>query len=68
MVKPGKFIDMLLAVDHARVEAALEKTVADLRKPPYTKSQLLGALDLHGAKGAVRHFSKKWKVDFPPAQ
>lgn len=60
VLTPGEFIDMLCAAAPSRVGASLEKTVADLTNPPYTRAQLLDALTLHGALKTVRHVQARW--------
>lgn len=60
VIKPGKFVDKLFAAAPDRVAAALERTLTDLKNPPYTRAQLLGALQLHGASKVVSHFEKVW--------
>ena len=62
VVSPGAFIEELNAVAPDRVEQALLKTVNDLMTPPFTKANLLGLLDAHGAKAAAKHWSQKWQV------
>lgn len=62
VVKPGAFVDLLCAADPGRVEDALKRSVKDLKNPPYTKAELLGALELHGAIGTVAHFRRLWKM------
>lgn len=62
VVKPGKFVDRLFAVAPDRVAAALERTITDLKNPPYTREQMLGALQLHGASRVVSHFEKAWNL------
>jgi hypothetical protein len=65
VMRPGTFIDLLLQAAPDRMAEALKKTVSDLDDPPYTKSDLLGALRLHGAKATAKHFSKEWGVKPP---
>jgi hypothetical protein len=62
VVSPGKFIDLLFLADKWTVETALGRTLADLRKPPYTRACLLDALALHGAKETVLHLATMWNV------
>ncbi len=62
VVKPGVFVDLMCAADPGRVEAALKKSVKDLRNPPYTRADLLGALELHGAADTVAHLRNLWKT------
>lgn len=51
VVKPGDFLDALFAADPGRTGRAIAKSLSDLKKPPYTKQEMLAALRLHGAKG-----------------
>lgn len=67
VVSPGKFIDSLTLVDSARVGSALDKSVSSLNNPPYTREVLLGALLVHGAKGAAQHFARVWGERLPSA-
>jgi hypothetical protein len=59
---PGALIDALHAAAPARVKRALSNTIADLKDPPYTAAELLGALALHGAVATVKALSKAWGV------
>lgn len=68
IIRPGAFIDKLCALAPERVEMALSNTVADLKKPPYSKAELLGALDVHGAKSTVRAFLEIWGVRLPQSK
>lgn len=61
VVGPGKFIDWFLSASPARLERALKRTIADLKDPPYTNSQLLDALKLHGATATASHFAGVWR-------
>ena len=62
VMTPGEFIDAFLTMAKSRVENALNKAMADLTNPPYTKAQLLAALGLHGAQATAGHFARKWKI------
>ena len=62
VMHPGVFIDHMFATDCQRVEAALTKSLKDLKNPPYTQAELLDALALHGAKNTVKHFRKYWSL------
>lgn len=62
VIRPGAFIDKLCAAAPKRVEAALNRAISDLKSPPYTQAQLLGALKIHKAAATVRTFSKHWGV------
>lgn len=68
VVRPGAFVDFVLKTAPERLGAALAQTVSDLVNPPYTKSDLLGALKLHGAQATVAHFRKAWNVRLPLSQ
>jgi len=57
VIRPGAFVDLLFQAAQDRVARALEQTVSDLTSPPYTKSDLLGSLRLHGAKATVKHLT-----------
>jgi PIN domain len=61
-LSPGAFVDALHAAAPARVEGAVTRTLADLKKPPYTPAELLAALSLHGASATVKALSKAWGV------
>ena len=67
VIRPGAFIDLVFKAAQDRVAAALEQTVSDLINPPYTKGDLLGSLNLHGAKATVKHFGKAWSARLPPS-
>lgn len=67
VVKPGVFIDMVAQADSARMKQALDRTVSDLSTPPYTKSEILEALLLHGAKATVAQMCEAWGVSLPGA-
>lgn len=64
VVTPGAFLDALAQAAPERVGLALEKSVAALRQPPYTRAQLLYALHLHGAHLTVRHFAQQWGIQY----
>lgn len=66
VVRPGVFIDSLYAKAPLRVARSLTKAVTDLKNPPYTKEQLLGALLLHGAKLTVKSMSARWQLQPAP--
>jgi hypothetical protein len=61
-LSPGAFIDALYAAAPARVERALADTIADLKDPPYTTAELLGALALHQAVATFKALSNAWGV------
>lgn len=61
-LSPGAFIDALHGAAPERVARALAKAIADLKDPPYTAAELLGALVLHGAAATVKTLSRTWRV------
>jgi hypothetical protein len=61
-LSPGAFIDALYAAAPARIERALADTIIDLKDPPYTTAELLGALALHQAVATVKALSNAWGV------
>ena len=65
VVKPGKFIDMVAQADLNRLMQALDRSFSDLSNPPYTKSDLLEDLMLHGATATVAQVSNAWGVSLP---
>jgi hypothetical protein len=60
VVKPGYFLDSLFAADSERAVRALAKSLSDLKKPPYSKREMLAALRLHGAKAMAAGLSNTW--------
>lgn len=62
VVKPGVFVDLMCDADPGKVEGALKKSVKDLKNPPYTMADFLGALELHGATSTAAHFRRLWKI------
>jgi len=62
VVKPGVFIDMIAQADAVRMKQALDRTISALQNPPYTKSEILGALQLHGANATVAQLCHTWGV------
>ncbi len=67
VITPGAFIDMVTQADSTRMAQALDRTVSDLSTPPYTKSEILGALQLHGANATVAQMRQAWGVSLPGA-
>ena len=60
VVKPGEFLDSLFAADSERAVRAISKSLSDLKKPPYSKREMLAALRLHGAKTMAAGLSISW--------
>ena len=50
VIKAGAFLDRLFYAAPVRTTRAITKSLSDLTKPPYSKSELMAALRLHGAK------------------
>lgn len=53
VIKAGVFVDRLFDAAPARVSQAIAKSLRDLTKPPYTLTELVAALRLHGAKATA---------------
>ncbi len=53
VVKAGVFLDSLFTAAPQRTSQALAKSLSDLKKPPYSKAELVAALRLHGAKATA---------------
>jgi hypothetical protein len=53
VIKAGAFLDRLFEAVPARTCQAIEKSLSDLTKPPYSVAELVAALRLHGAKAAA---------------
>jgi len=60
VLTPGKFLDRLMEVAPSRVEAALDRTMSDLRD--YGKAELLRGLQVHKAHKTAKHFAKAWGI------
>jgi hypothetical protein len=50
VIKDGAFLDRLFDTAPARTCMAIARSLSDLKKPPYSKAELVAALSLHGAK------------------
>lgn len=50
VVKPGAFLDSLYAIAPERTSQAIAKSISDLKKPPYSRDEMVAALRLHGAQ------------------
>ncbi|MCW2314458.1 hypothetical protein [Rhodoferax antarcticus] len=53
VIKAGAFVDLLFDAAPARASQAIAKSLSDLTKPPYSKTELMAALRLHGAKATA---------------
>ena len=61
VVKAGAFLDSLFAAAPQRTSRAIAKSLSDLKKPPYSKEEMLAALRLHSAKGLAAGLAKSWE-------
>lgn len=50
VIKPGAFLDRLYGAAPQKTRQTVAKSLNDLKKPPYSKEELLAALRLHGAR------------------
>lgn len=53
VIKAGAFLDCLFDAAPHRTSQAIAKSLTDLTKPPYSKTELIAALRLHGAKACA---------------
>lgn len=60
VVKAGAFLDRLFEADPQRCSQAISKSLSDLKKPPYSKEEMLAALGLHGAKAVTKGIAESW--------
>jgi len=58
VIKVGAFLDRLFEAAPVRTCQAIEKSLNDLTKPPYTVAELVAALRLHGAKATAYSLAK----------
>lgn len=61
VVKASAFMDSLFAAAPERALRAIEKSLNDLKKPPYSKEEMLAALRLHGAKELAAGLANSWE-------
>jgi hypothetical protein len=62
VLKAGAFLDAVYAAQPAQAEQAVLNAIRDLTDPPYTRGELLAALETHGTRTLVDALAKKWKV------
>ena len=60
VIKAGAFLDRLFEADSQRASHAILNSLNDLKKPPYTQEEMLGALRLHGAMVVVKGLKDSW--------
>jgi hypothetical protein len=54
VVKDGKFLDDLSEADPQRVRRTTQKSLGDLKDPPYSSEEMQSALRLRGAKPTAK--------------
>jgi hypothetical protein len=62
VIRPGPFLDLVCELHPQQTAQAVQQAAQDLKHPPYTMAELLGALQVHGAKGLVKQLSSLWGV------
>ena len=65
VIKAGAFLDRLFEAAPQRTSQAIAKSLGDLKKPPYSKTEMVSALRLHGAKAMADGFKLKFLLNFP---
>jgi hypothetical protein len=58
VIKAGAFLDRLFEAEPQRTSHAIAKSLGDLKKPPYSKAEMVSALRLHGAKAMADGLKK----------
>ena len=59
VIKAGAFLDRLFDAAPDRTCLAIAKSLSDLKKPPYSKTELVAALRLHGAKATAEGLKQR---------
>ena len=59
VIKAGAFLYRLFDAAPDRTCLAIAKSLSDLKKPPYSKAELLAALRLHGAKATAEGLKQR---------
>lgn len=62
VIKAGAFLDRLFEADSHRCCQAILKSISDLKKPPYTREEMLSALRLHGARTTATGLAQSWGI------
>ena len=65
VIKAGAFLDRLFEADSQRTHQAISKSLGDLKNPPYSREEMLGALRLHGAKALAKGLAESWGLYSP---
>ena len=63
VVKAGKFLDDLFEADPQRVRRAIQKSLRDLKNPPYSIEEMQSALRLHGARATAKGLATEAERD-----
>jgi hypothetical protein len=62
VVSAGAFLNLIFDANPQRTCEAIEKSLRDLKNPPYSKANLLSALRLHGASRLTAGLAKQWTL------
>ena len=63
VVKAGAFLDSMFKAEPQRSIQAISKSLSDLKKPPYSRQEMLAALRLHGARATAAGLARSWEVE-----
>jgi hypothetical protein len=63
VVKAGAFLDGMFEAEPQRSIQAISKSLSDLKKPPYSRQEMLAALRLHGARATAAGLAQSWAVE-----
>ena len=63
VVKAGAFLDGMFEAEPQRSIQAISKSFSDLKKPPYSREEMLAALRLHGARATAAGLAQSWAVE-----
>jgi hypothetical protein len=63
VVKAGSFLDNMFEAEPQRSIQAISKSLSDLKKPPYSRQEMLAALRLHGARATAKGLAQSWAVE-----
>ena len=63
VVKAGAFLDSMFEAEPQRSIQAISKSLSDLKKPPYSRQEMLAALRLHGARATAAGLAQRWAIE-----
>jgi hypothetical protein len=63
VVKAGAFVDGMFEAEPQRSIHAISKSLSDLKKPPYSRQEMLAALRLHGARVTAAGLAPSWAIE-----